>query len=271
VSPIKASDAPSKTQSMCRLCDDSLLPQFNLTILGKHDVQYLECVNCGALQTEPPYWLDEAYGNKNLSILDTGAAQRNITNLAACFFVSKLFKLTNVLEIGGGDGLLCRLLRDYEINCYIKDRYATPTYAQGFTNPNFDSADLVIGFEVLEHLPNPKNDLQDFFCRSPSALLFTTGLYKKQKKDWWYFSPESGQHVFFYSKKALQSIAVKYGYTLITSGGFILFIRNISFVKSLLVKVFLNRAICRLMRSIVVLLPARGAWNDHLLQKKKQQ
>ena len=268
---MKESDSQSKTQDMCRLCDKSLFPQFNLTILGKHNVQYLECVNCGALQTEPPYWLGEAYENKNLSILDTGAVQRNIDNLAACFVISKLFQLKNVIDVGGGDGLLCRLLRDYGINCYIKDKYATPTYAQGFTEQNFDIVDLVIGFEVLEHLPNPKCDLEEFFGYNPEALLLTTAIYKNQNKDWWYFSPESGQHVFFYSKKALKSIAEKYKYSLLTSGGFILFIKNISFVKSLLVKLLLNRMMCRLMRGIVILLPARGAWSDHLLQKKKQQ
>jgi hypothetical protein len=272
---MQASDSQPTTQHLCRLCDESLLPQFNLTILGKHNVQYLECVNCGALQTEPPYWLEEAYGeahgNKNLSILDTGAAQRNIDNLAACFVISKLFSLKNVIDVGGGDGLLCRLLRDYEINCYLKDKYATPTYAQGFTERDFDIPDLVIGFEVLEHLPNPKNDLQEFFGYNAKALLLTTAIYRNQQKDWWYFSPESGQHVFFYSMKALKRIAEKYKYTLVTSGGFILFIKNISFVKTLLVTIFLNRFTCRLMRSIVLLLPARGAWNDHLLQKKKHQ
>jgi hypothetical protein len=273
---MKESDSQSTTENLCRLCEKSVFPQFNLTVLGKHDVQYSECVSCGALQTEPPYWLDEAYGegqgNKNLSILDTGAAQRNIHNLAACFVITKLLKLRNVIDIGGGDGLLCRLLRDYEINCFIKDKYSTtPTYAQGFTEQNFDSADLVLGFEVLEHLPNPKYDLQEFFGHNPKALLLTTAIYEKQKKDWWYFSPESGQHVFFYSKKALQNIAKKYQYTLVTSGGFILFVKNISFVKSLLVKVFLNRTTCRLVRGIVVLLPARGAANDHILQKKKQR
>ncbi len=203
--------------------------------------------------------------------MDTGAAQRNINNLAACFFISKLFKFKNVVDLGGGDGLLCRLLRDYGINCYIKDKYTTPTYAQGFTEQPFDDTDLVIGFEVLEHLPNPKLDLQEFFSYNPKALLMTTAIYKNQKADWWYFSPESGQHVFFYSKEALKIIAAKYKYTLVTSGGFILFVKDISFARSLIAKMLLNRLTCRLMRGIVVLLPARGAWSDHLLQKKNQK
>ncbi len=40
---------------------------------------------------------------------------------------------------------------------------ATPTYVQGFTQPDFDIPDLVLGFEVWEHLPNPVDDLRRLF------------------------------------------------------------------------------------------------------------
>jgi hypothetical protein len=56
-----------------------------------------------------------------LSYLDTGRAQRNLSDLAVCFFVSKLYKLKNIIDFGGGDGLLCRFLRDYGLNCFVKD------------------------------------------------------------------------------------------------------------------------------------------------------
>ena len=45
----------------------------------------------------------------------------------------------------------CAGCRDYDLNCYVKDKYATPTYAQGFTDQDFSVPDLIIGFEVLEH------------------------------------------------------------------------------------------------------------------------
>ena len=59
------------------------------------------------------------------------------------------------------------MLRDHEINCYVKDKYAAPSYAQGFTEQDFDTPDLLIGFELLEHFANPKSDLEDLF-RAPS-------------------------------------------------------------------------------------------------------
>ena len=93
----------------CRLCNGSLKASFCLEVLAKYEVQYYKCADCQSLQTETPYWLDEAYDHKNLSNTDTGAAQRNLHNLAACFVMAKLFNAKNVIDVGGGDGLLCRM------------------------------------------------------------------------------------------------------------------------------------------------------------------
>jgi hypothetical protein len=250
----------------CRLCEDKLTHQFDLTLLGKYDVPFSKCEQCGSLQSETPYWLDEAYSGKNLSNLDTGAAQRNIHNLAACYAICKLFKIKDVIDIGGGDGLLCRMLRDYRINCFVKDKYATPIYAQGFTEQNFLKPDMIIGFEVLEHFANPRVDLEELFQFQSKALLLSTAIYDGQSKDWWYLVPESGQHVFFYSKKALEMIAKKYGYSLVMSGGFILLLKERSVVKKALAKLALSKVVCRLLRSWVVLLPAPGIQQDQALQ-----
>ena len=120
-----------------------------------------------------------SYNKSNLSNTDTGAAQRNLNNLAACYIISKLFKAKNVLDIGGGDGCACRLLRDYKINCYIKDKYATPTYAQGFTEENFAKPDLIVGFEGIGNInPNPMTDLDDLFNRQPCGFVEHGNFYK---------------------------------------------------------------------------------------------
>lgn len=257
----------------CRLCDGVLSHRFNLNVLQKYNVRYFECEECHSLQTENPYWLEEAYKNNNLSNLDTGAAQRNIHNLAACYSISKLFNVKNAIDIGGGDGLLCRLLRDYDINCYVKDKYKTPTYAQGFTEQDFTTPDLVIAFEVFEHYRNPQTDLIDLFQYDSRVILVSTVLYKKERQDWWYLAPESGQHVFFYSKQAVELIARKYDYQTVISGGFILFLKkeNFSTAKRVLGGVLLNSVICRLMRGFILLLPAPGVWKDHFLQVEKSK
>ena len=46
------------------------------------------------------------------------------------YFLSKLLKIKKGLDWGSGDGLLCRLLRDYEINFYSIDKYSHQKYSQ---------------------------------------------------------------------------------------------------------------------------------------------
>src|SRR3984893_5830290 len=203
----------------CRLCEGRLLPRFSGMVLRKYEVRYFECDRCGSLQTEVPYWLDDAY-QSHLSSLDSGAVQRNLQNLAAAYLISKLFKVRDALDFGGGGGLLCRLLRDYNVNCYVKDKYAVPTYAQGFSEPDFAAPNLVLAFEVLEHFATPAIELQDLFQSRPKVLLASTGIYNHQGANWWYLASKTGQHVFFYSKKAVKMVADRFGYSSLLSGGF---------------------------------------------------
>jgi hypothetical protein len=254
----------------CRLCGGHLAPKFSRILLHKYEVRYFECDRCVSLQTESPYWLDDAYGS-NLSILDSGAAQRNLQNLAAAYLVSKLFRVRDAFDFGGGDGLLCRLLRDYNVNCYVKDKYAVPTYSQGFTEPDFGVPNLVLAFEVLEHFAAPARELENLFQSRPKVLLASTGIYDHQRADWWYLASESGQHVFFYSEKAVRIIAARFGYSSLLSGGFLLFVRKSdhSAFKSFLARILLSRVVCRLLRGLILIMPAPGAWRDHQSAKFK--
>ncbi len=56
------------------------------------------------------------------------------------------------------------------------------------------------------------NDVLETFNHS-SNVLFSTELvpgdHVKSTTDWWYFVPETGQHIAFYTKKALEFIAEK--------------------------------------------------------------
>ena len=222
------------------------------------------------MQTESPYWLDDAYSS-HMSDCDTGAVQRNLQNLAAAYLVSKLFGVRDALDFGGGDGLLCRLLRDYNVNCYVKDKYAVPTYSRGFTDPDFAAPNLILAFEVLEHLATPARELQDLFQLRPKVLLASTAIYDHQPADWWYLALETGQHVFIYSEKAVRMIAERFGYSSLLSGGFVLFVRkpDHSAFKSFLARILLSRAVCRLLRGLILIMPAPGSWRDHLYAKSK--
>lgn len=248
---------------LCRLCGGPTAWQFSRLVLNRHDVGFFKCTTCHSLQTQQPYWLDEAYEH-NLAALDTGAAQRNLTNLGAAVMTATTLRLRNILDFGGGDGLLCRLLRDYGFNCFLSDKYATATYAQAFTAPDFQRPDLVLAFEVFEHFANPAEDLEAVFALKPTALLATTELFRDQGATWWYLTPETGQHVFFYSPKAARVVAERYGYRVFVSGSYLVFIakeRSAS-LRELFLRAGLNRFGVRLLRTLLVAGPAPGREKD---------
>lgn len=254
----------------CRLCDGELVYQFNQIMLGKHLIALYTCDNCGSLQTEFPYWLHEAY-RLSLSALDTGAAQRVLRNLAVSFLVGKVLGCVNVLDFGGGDGLLCRFMRDHGFNCYLSDKYATNSYAVGFDAPTFDRPDLILAFEVLEHFAQPSVELDAIFAMRPRAFLCSTSLYAGQGPDWWYLVPASGQHIFFYSRAAIELVGDQYGYETRIAGDFILFTdrdHSSPLSRSLIWASFRAR-LFSLLPPLLALRKTPAVWDDHLMMKQK--
>ncbi|MCR2745240.1 class I SAM-dependent methyltransferase [Limnobacter parvus] len=252
-----SADTCSENQ-FCRLCGGPTTQSFTATILLKRRIAYFKCQHCESLQSQLPDWLDEAYGT-NLADIDTGAAQRNWNNLAIVFHVCKLFDLVNVLDYGAGDGLLCRLLRDYGINAFGFDKHAKLTYAKGFEADDLTQPEIIVAFEVLEHFDQPSSQLGELFERSARLVLVSTELYAGQGADWRYLMPTSGQHVFFYSRKALEDFARFKGYTAHFYGQYTLFTQNnfyldkaVSGYRSLMLSLLLNRYGLQLFRLLMV-------------------
>src|SRR5579871_2915212 len=209
----------------CRLCGGQARFVFEKTLLGKHCVSFFVCADCGSMQTEEPYWLSEAYSDATLSI-DPGAAQRVLDCVALTHSVMQLYSCRTSLDYGGGSGLLCRLLRDIGHDAYWYDGYTAPGYATGFESSPHKYHDIVTSFEVVEHFSSPKADWDSLFAARPKVLLIMTWLYEGQNADWWYIAPEEGQHIFFYSREAIELIGQRYGYVPLICSGFILFSRE---------------------------------------------
>ncbi len=200
---------------------------FTKKVLNKYDVKYYRCNDTGFIQTEEPFWLDEAYSSA-ITKLDIGLASRNITLSDR---IGKLLVLNFnykgiFLDYAGGYGLFTRLMRDKGFNFYNTDRYCQNLFAE-----HFDLAHLPAGtifeaataFEVLEHLFNPVEEIKDILKFSDN-ILFTTELLPAdpaQVSNWWYISPETGQHIAFYNETALQYIAKLLGYNFYTDGAFL--------------------------------------------------
>lgn len=237
----------------CRLCFNDVEPMFERQILGKFSVQYYRCLSCDALMTEEPYWLEEAYSS-SLCVLDVGAAARVMANFSAVMCLCRVFSIRSLIDFGGSDGLLTRMLRDYGLNAFSEDKYAKTTYARGYNAPEDMSPDLVSAFEVFEHMARPNDDLNYLFSKNPRVIIFSTDLYSGQSKDWSYLAPDEGQHIFFHTKKSLRMVGKKNNYEFIIIGRYKLFLRNDSYsaVRIFLLKMILNIPLLSMVRAVLL-------------------
>ena len=244
----------------CRLCNGTLEFRFQKSVLGKHAVNYFQCSLCESLQTEPPYWLKEAYSG-TVPNFDTGAVRRTTYNLAAVFFSTKLLGVKNWLDFGGGPGLLARLLRDHGVEAHSFDKYEKDHMTRGLKSATLEYEGLC-AFEVLEHLENPRDDLSSCLQASIKFALFSTVRYEGQGPEWWYLSPENGQHIFFYTDTALEQLAREYGFYATFFGNYILFYRELSFTQKLMLRMTLSKVFLHLGRLWLFAKLARGAERD---------
>lgn len=202
-------------EKTCTICGSPMDPVFSGTILKKYVVQYFQCSRCGYVCTEQPYWLDESYKNA-ITMTDTGIVSRNIdaSKISSCIIFLFLKKDQKGLDYGGGYGILTRLMRDIGFDFYWWDPHTKNLFAQGFENPGPCTAvEVITAFENFEHFVNPLDDLEKIFSLSHNVIFSTEMLPNPLPKphEWWYYGLEHGQHVSFYSKKTLQTIAEKFG------------------------------------------------------------
>jgi len=212
----------------CRLCGQGLGETFRQRILGHIDAAYFRCPDCDLIQTEPPFWLSEAYSTA-MSTADAGAIRRNqltadLTSGVA--WVLGLGPKAKCLDDGGGHGVFVRMMRDRGWDFRLCDRYAENIFARGFDGSVDEHFDLVTAFEVFEHFVDVSGEIERIFAPRPEVVLISTQLHRGHQPGWWYYMPESGQHVAFYSEKTMRHIAWQHGYDVAGSRAYTLFIRR---------------------------------------------
>lgn len=201
-------------QPSCRLCGNAVEDFFVKTVLRKYSVHYYQCQTCRCLQTEEPYWLAEAY-KYTLHPVDVTSARRLLECRRRTYLTAWAFGISNhvpILDWGGGDGLLVRMLRDLGLDAYVYDKYAENKYAIGFESTGDAKYGMITAFEVLEHLPSPGQELAEMLKGEPDMVLVSTEQYADQGPEWDYLAPETGQHVFFWSDQGMRWVAERFRY-----------------------------------------------------------
>lgn len=202
----------------CTLCSEATQPVFAHRILNKYDCRYHLCNTCGLLQTEEPYWLEEAYAS-SIALADTGILQRNIKmsgQLSKLLFLA-FNPLESYADIAGGYGLLVRLMRDKGYDFFWHDLYTENIHARGFEadlsgNTTYEA---VTAFEVLEHVRNPIDFVSNaLHAANTRTIILSSELFTgkpPQPDSWWYYSFATGQHISFYQHRTLVFLADRLG------------------------------------------------------------
>jgi len=212
----------------CSICSNKLDFFSHGNILNKYKVAYFRCNNCGLVQTESPFWLEEAY-SQPINQSDVGLVNRNLTlaNISKSIINTFFNRNKKFIDYGGGYGLLTRLMRDSGFDFYWFDKYCQNLFAKEF-EADMDvekSYELLTAFEILEHVINPHDEIERMLKLSDNILFSTVLLPANNPKpgDWWYYGLDHGQHLSFYTDKSLQCLANDFGSYYFSNGSIHLF------------------------------------------------
>ena len=207
----------SEIDNYCMICNHETKKIFNTDVLNKYKVDYFQCPSCDFIQTEKPYWLDEAY-SEAITKLDIGIIYRNIhfSNKITHFFNNNLFSSDGIyLDYGGGYGIFVRMMRDKGFNFYRQDIFCNNLFAKHFDISDLSNDakfNLLTAFEVFEHLENPLDEIQNMLLLADTIIFSTLLLpfHNVNPQNWWYFIPETGQHLSLFSLKSLKYLSKKF-------------------------------------------------------------
>lgn len=208
----------------CKVCSSKTVFFRKAIILNKYNIDYFKCDNCGFVQTEDPYWLEEAYRDP-INVSDTGIIARNIylakTTATIIYFLFD--KNASFLDYAGGYGLLTRMMRDIGFDFYWHDPYTKNLFARGFEYTGSGAIEIITSFESFEHFVDPLQEIKKMLTISKNILFTTELLPNSEHKDWWYYGLEHGQHISFYSIKTVRHLADYFGLHLCSVGNMHLF------------------------------------------------
>ncbi len=176
-------------------------------VLRGEAVWYHRCAECGFLFTSqfdgwtPGQWRREVYNDEYTAVDPEQASgarvKRDLTTTAN---YARQIDATRILDFGGGNGLLSRLLCEAFFDAQTYD----PLFDDERPPGDFD---LITAFEVLEHTTTPKQTLAEIgaWLRPGGIVLFSTLTDETWDCGHWYCAPRNG-HVSLHSRKSLHRL-----------------------------------------------------------------
>lgn len=200
----------------CKICGSDASFFSSSVVLNKYHIRYFQCSYCGFIQTEDPYWLEEAYSDTNNSY-DIGIVNRAFINASICErYILRYFNCNSkFVDYGAGYGIMVRRMRDLGFNFFWHDLYCENLFAKQF-EADFSGKtqyELITAFEVFEHLENPPLSIEKLLSITDNIIFSTEIIPENNPKpgEWWYYFPLHGQHIAFYKLKSLQVLAETFG------------------------------------------------------------
>lgn len=207
----KSEFSPARSIEQCRCCMGKM-SYFSTAKILDFIAIYSICSKCSSIQVDNPVWIERAH-SKAISNLDTGLVSRSLS--ASRIIATLLFlegkKGSTGIDWGGGTGLLTRLLRDQGFRMLSYDRYSKAEHAIGFESTQLqlkEPATFMTSIECFEHLVSPI-DAYKTISQNKQYFIFTTNVVSTPPPDpatrsWWYYVPESGQHITFISRDGME-------------------------------------------------------------------
>jgi 2-polyprenyl-3-methyl-5-hydroxy-6-metoxy-1,4-benzoquinol methylase len=180
-------------------------------------VYYRRCQQCAFTFTDAfDAWTHETFQrniyNDDYITVDPDFIETRPTNnarvVAEAFAASRTSMC--ILDYGGGSGLLAQRLREQQFDATTYDPFSA------FDTIPTERFDLITCFEVMEHVPSPKETVETIvsLLNNDGAILFSTLLQPKSFEEtglsWWYVSPRNG-HISLYSAQSLARLFAPHG------------------------------------------------------------
>lgn len=207
----------------CRICDALTSTLGTGQFLGRYTGKYECCSVCGFTFIRDPYWLDEAYSSA-ITTVDIGSVYR--CDLFSGLLKTLIHTYTNpqaqFVDYGAGYGLLVRRMRDLGYDYYWHDQHCENLFATGFeaAQQPVSRYALLSAFEVFEHLLDPVTEMEHM-TQLADQIVFSTEMISRPPPApgaWWYYGPEHGQHISFYTWGALNRLARRFSLHFVTNG-----------------------------------------------------